>query len=134
MKRCSGCGGRVTNAVACPACGTGLPTLASGSSGAALAVGWALTLATAGGPWLYLEVGLGPYVLGWVAYVVMANLLTPSVDTNDLGWGGGLWDNPFSYSDDRNRFLYTLALVLWPGKLVWWTLRLTWRAIGRLGA
>ncbi|MBM4367419.1 MAG: hypothetical protein FJ102_14500, partial [Deltaproteobacteria bacterium] len=88
------------------------------------------------GPLLFLgEVDVDPlHYLGFLAaYVVISNLFTPSYDASDLGWGGGTIDNPFSHTDDQNRFLRNLAFFLFPGKLVWWTLRLTWAAIGRAG-
>jgi len=36
----------------------------------------------------------------------------------DVGWGDGMFDNPFRFSDGFNRFLFALKLVLWPGRFV----------------
>ena len=35
-----------------------------------------------------------------------------------MGWGDGMFANPFRFSDGFNRFLFALRLVLWPGRLV----------------
>lgn len=63
----------------------------------------------------------------WVmaVYVFLAALITPSVDRDNLGIGGTWIDNPFSYEDDFNRAMMTLAIVLLPGKVVWIALRNT---------
>jgi hypothetical protein len=38
-------------------------------------------------------------------------------------------DNPFSFEDDHNRAMLKIALFVWPGRVVWWTLGRTWRII-----
>jgi len=81
------------------------------------------------------ELGLympgGPLgVLGGAAvYLLISFLWTPSPDTSDLGYFGGLSDNPFSFSDDWNRFLLSVNLLLYPGRIASWTLRVTWRKV-----
>jgi hypothetical protein len=60
-----------------------------------------------------------------LVYLVVAFVLTPRVDTDDLGWGGGLVDNPFSYSDDLNRAKLVLVIILMPGKIVFLSVRNT---------
>jgi hypothetical protein len=52
------------------------------------------------------------------AYLVVAYLCHPEPDTSNLGWFGGLIDHPLRWSDDVNRFLLFLLLVLWPGRFV----------------
>lgn len=100
----------------------------------------------AGGTWLRLAIalallggGLGAtayytdpswkHVLGGLsAYLMIAWLIRPRADTRNLGWAGGLIDDPFRMSDDWNRGLLTLSILLWPGRFVtdaiWDTLRL----------
>lgn len=72
----------------------------------------------------------------WVflVYVFIANLITPRWDPDDLGlFGSRHIDNPFSWTDDYNRAMRNLALLLFPGKIVWFTLRLSARfALERL--
>jgi hypothetical protein len=53
-------------------------------------------------------------------YVVIAGLVTPEYDPDNLGlFGSRHIDNPFSMEDDRNRTMRTLATLLLPGKCVW---------------
>lgn len=56
-----------------------------------------------------------------LAYVVLGSILRPEPDTSDLGWFGGLVDNPFSFRDDANRFLLFLRTVLLPARLASWS-------------
>jgi hypothetical protein len=37
---------------------------------------------------------------------------------DNLGWLGGLMDDPLHYSDDISRFLLFLLIVLWPGRFL----------------
>ena len=39
-------------------------------------------------------------------------------DMNNLGWAGGLFNKPFRISEDVNRFLLFLKIVLLPGRFV----------------
>jgi hypothetical protein len=60
-----------------------------------------------------------PRVLGGLAaYLLVAWLIRPQPDTSNLGWLGGLVNNPFRVSDDWNRFLLFVAIVLGPGRVV----------------
>src|SRR6478672_2925017 len=43
-----------------------------------------------------------PLLLG---YLAAAFFLTPEPDTRNLGWFGGLMNNPFRFSDNLNRYL-----------------------------
>ena len=57
--------------------------------------------------------------LGFFAlYLLLSYLLTPKPDASNLGWLGGLINNPFRISDDANRLLLFFYLFLLPGKLI----------------
>lgn len=60
---------------------------------------------------------------------ICATFQSPDVDFNDLGWFGGLVNNPFSYSDDINRQKFVLLLMMMPGKIIVVTLTATYRLI-----
>ena len=60
---------------------------------------------------------------------ICALLQPPSVDWNDMGWFGGLVNNPFSFSDDVNRQKLWLLLLMLPGKIIVVTLTATYRLI-----
>ncbi len=53
-----------------------------------------------------------------VAYCLAAYFVRPEADTSNLGWAGGLIDHPFRFSDDINRLLLFLTIILWPGRFV----------------
>lgn len=55
---------------------------------------------------------------GALAYLALGFYVRPRADTSNLGWAGGLFDHPFRYSDDINRWLLFLSIVLWPGRFV----------------
>ena len=68
---------------------------------------------------LFLGIPNGPLpTLLWLAYVVVATLVRPAPDLSNVGWFGGLVDDPFHVSDDLNRFLVVALLVLWPGRMI----------------
>ncbi|PQO38340.1 hypothetical protein [Blastopirellula marina] len=83
------------------------------------------TLMTAGMFWL-------PYhylpLQGWhsvaascgivLLYVGVAFFLIPRPDRNNLGWMGGLMNDPFHYSDNWNRTLRFWRGILGPGRFV----------------
>lgn len=50
-------------------------------------------------------------------YLLLAYFVHPRPDYDNLGWAGGIFDNPFRYSDDVNRLLVFLLVVLWPGRI-----------------
>lgn len=58
------------------------------------------------------------FLIGVFIYLILTFLLEPEPDDRNVGWLGGLVDNPFRISDDFNRFLYFLIVLLLPGKLV----------------
>ena len=50
-------------------------------------------------------------------YSCVAYFVHPEPDSSNMGWFGGLVDNPFRYSDDVNRVLFALRILLAPGRL-----------------
>ena len=58
-----------------------------------------------------------------VAYLFIAFMLSPKPEHQNMGWLGGVLDNPFRISDDFNRFLFFFALFLLPGKIVLYSLQ-----------
>jgi hypothetical protein len=71
-----------------------------------------------------------PHFLGGLAlYLAASNVFNPSYDSSDVGWCGGLVDNPFSYSDDWNRGMRSLVFFFLPGKLVGAAVRGTYRVV-----
>jgi len=49
-------------------------------------------------------------------YSLVAYHVHPEPDTSNMGWLGGLIDHPFRYTDDANRFLLFLLILLFPGR------------------
>ena len=131
-----------------------------------LAVVWALSLAVLLIPYFALRFG-APWIVGsyrsdgrivvacavyrfvvalnihywWVfaAYVILAAVITPNYDRENMGLFGTFIDNPFSFQDDYNRTMFTLMILLAPGKIVAHTLHytfveirdhLSWRSVG----
>jgi hypothetical protein len=131
-----------------------------------LAFGWALSCAVIFGPYLVLRFG-APWIVEtylsqgqidltdavynfivalnrhywWVfaLYIVLAGLITPSYDRENMGLFGTFVDNPFSFHDDYNRAMFTLMILLAPGKIVWVTAHttfveirdhLSWKSVG----
>lgn len=64
-----------------------------------------------------------------LAYLLVSALVVPRPDLSNLGWAGGLIDNPFRLSDDVNRFKAFWKVVLWPGRLVVTSMRDGLRAL-----
>ena len=60
-------------------------------------------------------------VVMWTAivsliYLAIAYVFRPEPSRENLGWFGGMIDNPFRYSDDINRSLLWVSILLWPGR------------------
>jgi len=89
------------------------PTVTYGLIGA-VALGWGLYLA------MTKQGVLAPgMVLAAVAgYLLVSYMIRPEADRHNLGWGGGLMDNPLRWSDDLNRGLMFLMIALWPGRFI----------------
>ena len=60
----------------------------------------------------------GIYAGVWAVVLVIARYVEFCPDTDDLGWFGGLIDDPFSWSDDWNRSLLWWRLLFTPPKFV----------------
>ncbi len=89
---------------------TGRPLFVAlrGLVGAAL-IGWAG----------YLAVGSSSplRMLGLLAmYLVVAYFVHPRPDRSNLGVAHGFIDHPFRWSDDKNRILLGLQVILYPGR------------------
>lgn len=69
----------------------------------------------------------------WIAaavYIGICGLFPmPEVDRGDLGWFGGLVDNPFSFSDDLNRTKLLLLVCMIPGRIIANTLVVSYRLV-----
>lgn len=63
-------------------------------------------------------------------YVFVGFYVTIRPDYSNMGWLGGAIDNPFRFSDDANRTLAVLQVLLLPGKLMAYGLIMGW-LIGR---
>ena len=51
-------------------------------------------------------------------YLAIALLIQPKPDYSNIGLLGGIFDHPFRYSDDINRFLLFVVILLYPGKFI----------------
>ncbi len=66
-------------------------------------------------------------------YILLSNLFSPQYEPDNLGlFGRPYIDNPFSYEDDYNRTMRTMAFLLYPGKVVGYTVVGTVRVIKHL--
>lgn len=85
-----------------------------------------ITLAVLGGVYYGVFARVAPLTLENVAlvtapifaYCLIAYLVRPAPDMDNLGIFGLLIDNPLQISDDYNRLLLGLALLLWPGRFI----------------
>jgi hypothetical protein len=57
-------------------------------------------------------------MLGEGFYLLLSYFLILEPDTNDLGWFGGLMNDPFRISDNVNRLLFFVSFALLPGRLI----------------
>src|SRR5262245_22440385 len=51
-----------------------------------------------------------------LVYTGFAFFVRPEPNTDNLGWGGGMMNDPFQASDNVNRFLWRLHCCLGPGR------------------
>lgn len=56
--------------------------------------------------------------LATVIYLVFAYFIHPEPDYDNMGLLGGAFDHPFRFSDDINRHLLLLMILLWPGRFI----------------
>ncbi len=62
-------------------------------------------------------------------YCLVSYIIVPRPAESNLGWLGGLFDNPFRYSDDINRMLLFMRVILLPGRFIATTLVQTIAAV-----
>ena len=80
--------------------------------------------------WLVFNSGTVLWSLAFfAAYLLLSYFITPRPDSSNMGWFGGLINNPFRISDDANRLLVFFYLFLLPGKLVVFALQTFYRLI-----
>lgn len=51
-------------------------------------------------------------------YSAAGYFILPKPDYSNMGWFGGIFDNPFKVSDDINRMLVFVMIILMPGRLI----------------
>lgn len=101
---------------------------------------WILSLAILFGP--AIAIGFtAPEMLGlafwavytgvWIIVLVIAKYVEFYPDTDDLGWFGGMMDDPFSWSDDWNRTLLWWKMIFKIPKFVVSTFDETFEAAKR---
>jgi hypothetical protein len=56
--------------------------------------------------------GTGLILIVAIAYLILSYFVHPRAETGNMGWLGGLVDNPFRLTDDVNRWLVVLELLL----------------------
>lgn len=64
--------------------------------------------------WGWMALWLGIFCI----YLLAAFYLQPTPDYDNLGWFGGIFNNPFRYSDDLNWFLFFFKILLLPGYMI----------------
>jgi hypothetical protein len=57
-------------------------------------------------------------VAALVIYTAVAFFVRPEANTDNLGWGGGMGNDPFQGSDNVNRILWRAHCILGPGRFV----------------
>jgi len=72
--------------------------------------------------------------VGMLVYTAIAYFIRPEPNTDNLGFGGGLANDPFQYSDDVNRFLWKAHCMLGPGRFTAQTLIDLCALLGLIGA
>lgn len=58
------------------------------------------------------------FVVVMAIYSAAGYFVSPKPDYSNVGWFGGIFDNPFKVSDDVNRILIFIMIILMPGRLV----------------
>jgi hypothetical protein len=56
-------------------------------------------------------------------YCALGYWINPRPDYSNVGLLGGVVDHPFKWSDDYNRWLVFLRILLWPGRFISVSLR-----------
>jgi hypothetical protein len=82
----------------------------------AILAGWAWVI------WSVFHVQSWNWFLNCLAltgiYLAAGFFIHPWPDSENLGWFGGMMDDPFHWSDDYNRALMLLKFLLWPGRFL----------------
>lgn len=63
---------------------------------------------------------------GLALYVLLSYMVTALPDYTNLGLLGGLLDNPYRITDNYNRWLLYIQAILVPGKLIAYSLVMSW--------
>lgn len=58
------------------------------------------------------------YLVIMAVYSIVGYFIMPKPDYSNVGWFGGVFDNPFKISDDVNRMLVFIMIMLMPGRLI----------------
>ncbi|MBN7772304.1 hypothetical protein [Clostridium aminobutyricum] len=58
------------------------------------------------------------FVSVMAVYSAAGYFISPKPDYSNVGWLGGIFDNPFRFSDDINRMLIFVMVILMPGRLI----------------
>lgn len=58
------------------------------------------------------------YIAILAVYSICGYFLSAKPDYSNIGWFGGLIDNPFKISDDVNRMIVLFMVILIPGRLI----------------
>lgn len=58
------------------------------------------------------------FIAGITVYSTVSYFISPRPDYSNIGWAGGLFNNPFRISDDMNRMLIFIMVLLMPGRLI----------------
>jgi len=58
------------------------------------------------------------FVAVMTVYSITGYFISPKPDYFNIGWFGGVFNNPFKISDDINRMLIFIMIILMPGRLI----------------
>jgi hypothetical protein len=85
---------------------------------AMVAVGFAIALPTfkEQAPQFALWKAIVATAAAMMAYTAVAYFVRPEANGDNMGWFGGSTNDPTQYSDNINRFLWKLHMVLGPGR------------------
>jgi hypothetical protein len=58
------------------------------------------------------------YIIILFGYCSLSYKFIPKPDTSNIGLFGGMFDHPFRYTDDINRVLIILLVLMYPGRFI----------------
>jgi predicted membrane channel-forming protein YqfA (hemolysin III family) len=67
------------------------------------------------------RIGVGNVIVYGIIMLLYCSIsyhVIPKPDTSNVGLFGGLVDHPFKFTDDLNRFLIFLSILLYPGRFI----------------